>query len=174
MSHVAAALSYALWEMIEEQPLDLRAAVPQEPASGARLLTLRALSGLAAAVVAALLMGTPTDVIPNPWFTRMTPVRPLDIVLLVLTSAALGLLAATYVRRRESEGARRGAAGGVLTGLAIGCPVCNKAVVALIGTSGALNAFGPIQPLIGAAGLGLAVWALVLRLRPRQACAVRA
>ena len=32
-----------------------------------------------AAGMTALLMGTPTDVVPNPWFTRMTPVRPLDV-----------------------------------------------------------------------------------------------
>ena len=137
-----------------------------------RLWAQRLVVGAAAAVVSALLMGTPTDVVPNPWFTRMTPVRPLDVVLLVLTAVTLGLLAATYVRARSGGGAGRGATGGTLTGLAIGCPICNKAVVALIGTSGALNWFGPLQPLIGALGLGLAIWALVLRLRPRPACAV--
>lgn len=134
----------------------------------------RFLVATGAAAVSALLMGIPTDVVPNPWFTRMTPVRPQDFVLLVLTSVTLGLLAATYVRHNNPGGATRGAVGGGLTGFAIGCPICNKAVVALIGTSGALNWFGPIQPFIGATGLGLAIWALVLRLRPQRECAIPA
>ena len=92
--------------------------------------------------------------------------------MLVLTSVTLGLLAATYVRDRSGAGGAHGAAGGTLTTLAIGCPICNKAVVALIGTSGAISWFGPIQPVIGALGLGLAIWALALRLRPRPTCAL--
>lgn len=129
--------------------------------------------GIVAAVAAAgsaLLMGLPTDVVPNPWFTRMTPVRPLDVILLILTAGVLGALASTYVRGPARQAAGRGVAGGTLTGLAIGCPVCNKAVVALLGTSGALSWFGPLQPLIGAAGLGLAGWALALRLRGSRSC----
>ena len=140
----------------------------------ARLRAQRFVAATSGAGVSALLMGIPTDVVPNSWFTRMTPVRPLDIVLLVMASVTLGLLAATYVRGRATGGGARGAAGGTLTGLAIGCPVCNKAVVALIGTSGALNWFGPIQPFLGALGLALAIWALVLRLRPAPACALPA
>lgn len=122
------------------------------------------------AALSALAMGLPTDVVPNSWFTRMTPVRPLDVVLLVLTAATLGVLAATYADRRGASGGRRGLLGGGLAGLAIGCPICNKAVVWLIGVSGALSWFGPAQPVIGAAGLGLAVWAVVMRLRTPASC----
>lgn len=152
---------------------------PAEPRNApemrrAWLATRRFVVAAGAGGATALLMGTPTDVVANPWFTRMTPVRPLDVALLVLTSVTLGLLAATYVRDRSGAGGAHGAAGGTLTALAIGCPICNKAVVALIGTSGALSWFGPIQPLIGALGLGLAVWALVLRLRRRPTCALPA
>lgn len=39
--------------------------------------------------------------------------------------------------------------------LAIGCPICNELVVAALGVSGALTVFAPIQPLIGAASVGL-------------------
>ena len=132
----------------------------------------RAEAAVVGGVVSALLMGVPTDVVPNPWFTRMTPVRPLDYVLLAVTSVVLGLLAATYVGGGRAAGGGRGAAGGGLTGLAIGCPVCNKVVVALIGTSGAVSWFGPIQPLLGALGAALAAWALYLRVRPAASCAV--
>ena len=121
-------------------------------------------------LLSALAMGLPTDVVPNPWFTRMTPVRPLDVVLLVLTALTLGVLAATYAQSAAGGGGRRGLAGGGLAGLAIGCPVCNKAVVWLLGVSGALTWFGPVQPFIGAVGLGLAVWAVVARLRRPASC----
>ncbi len=51
--------------------------------------------------------------------------------------------------------------------LAIGCPVCNKLALLLLGTSGALSIWAPIQPILGAASLallaGTAVWRLRLR-----------
>ena len=53
-------------------------------------------------------------------------------------------------------------AGGLLTFFAVGCPVCNRFVVSLIGTSGALNWFRPIQPVLGAAALGL-LWVALRR-----------
>jgi len=37
----------------------------------------------------------------------------------------------------------------VLATFAIGCPICNKLVVALLGVSGALTCWAPLQPLIG-------------------------
>jgi hypothetical protein len=70
---------------------------------------------------------------------------------------------------RRPEGAGFGS--GILGLLAAGCPVCNKLVVALLGVSGALSYFEPIQPFLGAAGLLIAAVALFIRLRgARQAC----
>lgn len=155
-----------------EAPLEDRAPVtaPALVLSRRRLWVERLAIGFAAATAAGLVMGVPTDVVPNGWFTRMTPVRPLDIVLLVLTALALGALAASYVRAHSAPRIGSCAAGGLLTGLAIGCPICNKLVVALVGTSGALSWFAPLQPIIGTAGLGLALWALVIQTRPRSTC----
>jgi hypothetical protein len=121
----------------------------------------------AGAIVAAAMLGLPTDVIPNPWFTRMTPVRPLDVVLLVLTSLLVGALLATYVVAPAGARApaRAGMAGGTLGWLAIGCPVCNKVVVAVLGLSGASTYFVPVQPILGVASVLLAAWALRARLR---------
>lgn len=123
------------------------------------------LFGLGGGVLSAVVIGIPTDVLPNPWFTRMTPVRPLDVVFWSLTSVLLGALAATASVRSEGREGTVGAGSGVLGVLAAGCPVCNKLVVALLGTSGALSTFAPLQPAIGAAGLLLAGGALVVRLR---------
>lgn len=134
-----------------------------------RLMTARyVLVAAATSIAVAAVIGLPTDVLPNPWFTRMTPVRTADLVLWPLASITTGALLATYVRASgfaEGRGALRGLASGGLGWLAIGCPVCNKVVVALLGFSGALNLFGPVQPFVGGAGVALAVAALALRLR---------
>ena len=58
-----------------------------------------------------------------------------------------------------------GAIAGVGAFLAIGCPVCNKIALVLLGTSGALTVFGPLQPLIGVASLLLLVVTLAWRMR---------
>ncbi|MBA2763207.1 MAG: hypothetical protein H0U42_00775 [Thermoleophilaceae bacterium] len=123
-----------------------------------------------ATVLAALATGIPTDVLPNPWFTRMTPVRTLDVVLWPLLSLAIGALVATYAIPacpRSASGLRAGTGSGLLGVFAIGCPVCNKLVVLALGFSGALTYFAPIQPVIGIASLLLTL--LVLRTRVRAA-----
>ena len=58
--------------------------------------------------------------------------------------------------------------------LAIGCPICNKVVVALLGVSGALSVFAPIQPIIGAASIALLAGSLAWRLRDRALSAALA
>lgn len=130
-----------------------------------------------ASVSVAVVIGVPTDVLPNPWFTRMTPVHPSDRVFWVLTSVLVGVLAATYVVRRgiaRPHEARAGFGAGVLGWLAIGCPICNKLVVALLGVSGALNYFGPFQPILGIVGTTVSAIALGVRLRALgRSCPVR-
>jgi len=133
-------------------------------ALGARYL----LTAAASSVVIAVVIGIPTDVLPNPWFTRMTPVRTLDLVLWPVTSVLTGALLATYVLPatcvRRTPGSA-GIASGTLGWLAIGCPICNKLVVGAIGITGALNVFAPLQPLLGLLGVLIAATGLALRMR---------
>ena len=51
---------------------------------------------VSATLLTAVAVGIPTDVLPKPWFNRMTPVRPLDAILWPLTSIAIGAVLATY------------------------------------------------------------------------------
>lgn len=128
------------------------------------------------AIPVALALGLPTDIVPNPWFTRMTPIYADQYVWWAGTSLLTGALLATYLRPRAGDGALPvgGLGGGILGYLAIGCPVCNKLVVGLIGFSGALDYFAPIQPILGVGSVLLAGFALVFRLQPTdEACAVR-
>jgi hypothetical protein len=126
-------------------------------------------------VAALMLLGIPTAVIPNPFFIRMTPTETFNVVVWLASAPLIGLLIATYVgppghaigHDRGELGAARTTLGGVAAYLAIGCPICNKVVVAALGVSGALSIFAPIQPLIGAASVALLGGTLAWRLRDR-------
>jgi hypothetical protein len=126
-------------------------------------------------VLVALALGIPTDIIPNPWFVRMFPAETGNYFFWVGSSILTGILLATYVLPRETRDriAAASAGSGLLGLLAVGCPVCNKLVVAMLGVSGAFNYFAPMQPYLGAAGLLMAAAALIVRLRGAQrACTI--
>ena len=133
---------------------------------------------LAAAVVTllvALAVGIPTGIVRTSLYTRMTAITWWDVPVWALTSVLAGLTAATYVRqpdRARSAGREgRGAIGAtVLSAFAVGCPVCNKLVVAVLGVSGALSYWAPLQPALGVLSIGLLMLGLVARLRAEVSC----
>ena len=111
-------------------------------------------------------MGIPTDLLPNPLYTRMTAITPEQYFFWVATSVLTGALVATYFLPGLGHQARgSGLGSGLLGYLAIGCPICNKVIVAVIGVSGALSYFAPIQPVLGGLALVLAAVGLTIRLR---------
>ena len=138
---------------------------------------LATIYGILGGALSAVLVGVPTDVIPTTWFTRMTPVRAQDYVFLVLTALLGAALGASYARPRTAscplpQGKTFG--GGLLSAFAIGCPICNKLVVLLLGVSGALTYFEPLQPFLGVASLVLLALAVWTRWRPVAALPVTA
>ncbi len=136
-------------------------------------------------VVSLLAFGLVTAIIPNPVFARQIPPEPFAIGVWLASAPLMGLVMATYsvpprpspitvIPLTPTEAAvaeRRSTTVGSLAGfgafLAIGCPVCNKIALVLLGTSGALSVYAPIQPFIGAVSLllliGTAAWRLRLR-----------
>lgn len=139
------------------------------PSFGSLLPVLRAfgvrgwLVAAGAALASVVIMGIPTVMFDNPWFRRMTPTRPQDYVFWVVSAVLIGLIAGTFVGQSPDTGEGLALAGGFLSYLAIGCPICNKVVVLLLGISGALTWFGPAQLFIGIASLALLGWSLLLR-----------
>ncbi len=134
-----------------------------------------------AAVLVALAIGLPTDVIPNPVFGRPVPVTWWSYPTLAVTAVLGGLLAATYVSDRAGAPTsldhmdaptRRGGLAGVLSFFAVGCPVCNKLVIVALGTTGARQWFEPIQPALAVVSIVLLTWALRGRLRSSSACSI--
>jgi MFS family permease len=136
------------------------------------------------ALATILVIGLPTVLIPNPVFGREVPTVWWNWPALLVAAVLSGLLVATYVRQStplgeldnaetEETGSRRGMVGGVLTFFAVGCPVCNKIVLLALGTSGAMQWFAPVQPILAVAAVAALVWALHARLRGERSCAVR-
>lgn len=133
----------------------------------------RWLVALATAIGYAAVAGLATGVIANPLIDRVVPPTWWSYPVLAVTAALGGLVTATYLRSPTRPAAqRRAAGGGVLSVLAIGCPACNKIVVMAVGTSGALNLWAPLQPLIGIASIALLGWALHLRLAGEISCPI--
>jgi len=153
------------------------------------------------AVTSLLAFGLVSAIIPNPVFGRQIPPEPFAIAVWLASAPLMGLVMATYVSplpitatarslaaSADVVGAfatepiadeRRGSTFGMFAGLgaflAIGCPVCNKVALLLLGASGAVTVFAPLQPAIGAASLALLAATLVWRLRLRArggACAL--
>jgi len=150
-------------------PAPLAAALSALRAWPLRRWVIAALVTVAIAVV----MGVPTDVVPNPLYRRMTPVVWWNYPIWGLSAVLVGLIAATHVRTADRLARRAGSGtlgGGLISFLAVGCPICNKLVVAALGVSGALAYFGPVQPFLGVAGLALLAVTLAFRLRSTAVC----
>ena len=120
--------------------------------------------GLVAAVVSALVVGVPTDLIDTSLFTRMTPVRAWEYPVLVLTAALTGGWFALQALTR-ARGGSHVAGTSLLSAFAVGCPVCNKIVVGLIGASGALSIWAPVQPYLGGVAVALLALAVIVQWR---------
>jgi hypothetical protein len=121
--------------------------------------------------------GVPTDLIPNPWFTRMTPPQSYAYPVWLAAATLTGVLVASCLgvggrtcAPRAGGGRRAGVAGAVAGWLAVGCPVCNKLVVAAVGVGGALSWFAPIQPWLAAVSVLSLLGALWSRARILRRC----
>ncbi|MEU2897459.1 hypothetical protein AB0O72_02535 [Streptomyces sp. NPDC088106] len=135
----------------------------------------------AGALVTAIVVGAPTDVVPNPLFGRSVPVQWWNYPALAVTALLAGIVLSTYVRPPSAlpapdarRGGRLGAVGGALSFFAVGCPVCNKLVLVLLGASGAMSYWAPLQPLLAVLSAGLLAEAALRRLSLQTVCPVTA
>jgi hypothetical protein len=139
------------------------------------------------ALVSGLAFGLVAAIIPNPVFGRSVAPEPFAIWTWLLSAPLVGIVMATYTapaapspirlvalgpsagEAAERRSTTLGSVAGFGTFLAIGCPVCNKIALLLLGASGAMSVYAPIQPFIGAASLVLLAVTAAWRLRLRAA-----
>jgi hypothetical protein len=138
------------------------------------------------AVVSGLVFGLVSAMIPNPVFGRSVPPEPFAYWVWLLSAPLMGLVLATYAvpplparagiarpltmgdgATIERRSTRLGGIASFAAFLAIGCPVCNKVALVLLGASGAMSFWAPLQPIVGAASLVLLVITAAWRLRLR-------
>ncbi len=158
----------------------------------ARLLV----SAVAWALASLVAFGLVSAIIPNPVVGRQVPPEPFAYAVWLASAPLMGLVMATYTTPprpvpgttpiailapapadpvEAGRGTWLGTIGGFGAFLAIGCPLCNKVALLLLGAGGAMSLYAPLQPLIGAASLALLAGTLAWRLRLRVrggACAV--
>jgi hypothetical protein len=124
----------------------------------------------------ALLLGIPTKLIPTPLFSRVVPTSLQDYAIWIVSALLLGPLLSLMTlypmpspKAASGKGSRAGtgrAFGGVLLSFfSVGCPVCNKVVVLLLGLGGAMTIFNPLRPFLGLASIVLLGVTLYLRVR---------
>lgn len=124
----------------------------------------------------ALLLGIPTKLIPTPLFSRVVPTSPQDYAIWIVSALLLGPLLSLMTlypmpspKATPGKGSLAGtgrAFGGVLLSFfSVGCPVCNKVVVLLLGLGGAMTVFNPLRPYLGLASIVLLGVTLFLRVR---------
>lgn len=141
--------------------------------------TRRILVAIATAGASVFIIGMSTVLIPNSFFSRDIPPVWWDYPVWILMSVLLGVLIATYVREpgaratsSEPRGGRFGTVGGMLGWFAVGCPVCNKIALVVLGYTGALTYFAPLQPVLAVLSVVLLLVAVVVRLKGQFSCPV--
>jgi len=115
------------------------------------------------AIVAFVALGVPTAMIDTSYFIRMIPVRAEDYVIWIGSSILLGLVLGTFAISSVKGNGGKALGGGILSYLAVGCPICNKLVILFLGISGALAYFEPVQLYLGIGSVVLLGWTLLLR-----------
>ena len=119
----------------------------------------------AAGLVAFAAVFVPSDLLDTTLFTRMTSPHWWDYLFAtatVLLTATAGGLGRPGCGRGASVGATPITATGAVA-LAVGCPLCNKIVLAVIGTTGALEYWAPLQPVLGAVSVLLLAFVVCVR-----------
>ncbi len=125
------------------------------------------LLGLGAGILFFFVSGMITSLLPNYFFTRMTPISTLDYIFLGSSSALLGAYVGVHYYKKGTVKKCDTVAttGSVGSFLAFACPVCNKLLVFLFGATALMIYFEPYRSLLGFVSNGLLVGALYWKLR---------
>ena len=107
-----------------------------------------------------LVITIPTDLIPNPLFTRQVEPTAWAWPVTIITAVLAGVLIALPRPTSCRPATRTGIIGGGLAYLAVGCPTCNHLVVLALGATGALTWFAPIQPYLALIALAVLISAI--------------
>lgn len=112
-------------------------------------------------ITAILVLGTFTALWKNPFFIRMSPITIFDFLILGIESLLLGLYLSL---KKKSFAIKSATTGSVLGFLGFACPVCNKILLLLFGSTLLLSYFEPIRYYVGFLGTVVIAFALYKKL----------
>lgn len=118
--------------------------------------------------IALLILGIPTAVIKNSLYVRMTPIYWFDYIFLILNSMLIGLyFASTYTSKkpRICEIEKTSIFAQVLSFLGIACPICNKILLFVFGTTFLLTYLEPIRPYVSLISTIILFWLVTKRIK---------
>ncbi len=101
-------------------------------------------------------VGTVAAVWENPFFIRMTPIGPWELMATALMALLGGLTAALWVPVCRLSGT---SGGGIASFLGIACPTCNKLLMLMFGGQALLTWFDPLRPYLAALGVAAMAYA---------------
>jgi hypothetical protein len=166
----ASLLAFGLVSAIIPNPVFGRQ-IPPEPFAVAVWLISAPLMGLLGATYSAPATRATTATLSTPLAatraTTATLSTPLAATRATRATLSMPLAIDRAAAANRRQGTTLGTAASVGAFLAIGCPVCNKVALVLLGAGGAMTVFAPLQPLIGAASLMLLAGTLAWRFRLR-------
>jgi peptidoglycan/LPS O-acetylase OafA/YrhL len=110
----------------------------------------RGLRGLLVGIALFALVGTIAAVWENPFFVRMTPIGPWELVATALMAFFGGVTAALWVPHCRLAGT---SGGGLASFLGIACPTCNKVLMLIFGGQALLTWFDPLRPYLATLGV---------------------
>ncbi len=123
--------------------------------------------GLGAGLIFFFVSGIVTVLLPNSFFTRMTPINILDYIFLGSSSILLGAYVGVHYYKKKNVKQCNAVAttGGVGSFLAFACPICNKLLVLLFGATALMTYLEPYRPVLGFVSTGLLGGALYWRIK---------
>lgn len=110
-------------------------------------------------------LGFLTVLISNQFFIRMTPIEYYDYIFLFFTAALSGAyIGLKYYSKKTLRKCNTAAAAGFFGGLlSFGCAICNKLLIILLGLTGVVTYFMPIQPVLGILSVILLAYAVYMQ-----------
>jgi len=124
------------------------------------------LMGIIAGIAGLILVGIPTDVIPNSRYTRMIPSGMIEVILLIAFSVLLGVYAGTFIyvyltnrvdkhKKVMASSVGKGTFGVFGSWFAISCPTCIPLLVSIFGSGALMKYYEPVRPYLGVLSVGL-------------------
>jgi len=123
--------------------------------------------GVIVSVVLFFVLGSVSALIPNPFFVRMVESTSLDWIFLISSSVLLGIYTGIHYYKKTVVNActTTSYAGGIGSFLAFGCPICNKLLIILFGTTALMTYFDPYRSILGFGSIVILLVAIFWRIR---------